>query len=295
MKIHVRFCLWVLGKLRTIKEIVFRNHRQELLKGLITSCNLQASLYAFVLTIIGFRYYAPVAWGTAILSAIIFAGITSSIMSFNIFVDRQHDTKKGKMFASLHPRELFYFWSLLSSLTLMVLAVLFALAPAAAGLSLVVWALGLFYSFVPHWYRINNIIVAFCSASPVLAAAAHHWSMHGTTVSIFFTLFMMIMTREIYLDMRDQEYDKGYKETIPVRKGHISATFSLLGMNHFWVLPLLFYPNYGLWFWIPAGIGAAAIQAVHGLSMLHPDRIVLAKRIMNWVIRLLLVTALITQ
>lgn len=182
---------------------------------LLQTSHPHSGLYAAFAVVLGFRYFPYVPWKFGLLAATAFACVTSSIMSFNDWVDRFHDQKKGKLFASQHSEKLWQYWLLLSGLTAILLVSLAWFDPWPALFVASVWALGLLYSYVPHWYVWQNAIVAFCSASPMLVGAIHNRQFSLKPVLIFATLFWIILMSEVYLDIGDAKIDTGYKKNRP--------------------------------------------------------------------------------
>ena len=130
--------------------------------------------YAFLLTIASFVVRGEDAlWGVSILAGVVFWGLTMSIMLFNDWVDREHDLKKGKSFANEHADELIRYWVRLSSVTAMALVVLSWYSVPVASLCAMVWIVGVLYSYIPHWYLVQNIIVALCSGAPALVGSCY--------------------------------------------------------------------------------------------------------------------------
>lgn len=262
-------------------------------KGLFQASHFHTGLYAALITVIGFRFYSPIS-NVAIAFAATFALITWNIMSFNDWIDRFHDRKKDKMFASEHPRQLLRFWLALSTLALLFLITLSHLDPIPAVFVGAVWFLGLLYSYagILRWYLANNTVVAICSASPVLLGSILHRSFSYKPCLIFGALFCIILSREIYMDIRDIKIDKGYKATIPVIKGYVFAPFYLIGILYGWAVCLVLYPDP----WVKGmACTAAAVQFAHSRMFLSPKQYKTAKWMLDWVIRLLLITLLITQ
>src|SRR3989338_1864620 len=68
------------------------------LKQLVATSRPPTAVFAFVLTIISFRCFPETPWLLMVLTALSFACITASIMSYNDVVDCIRDLKKGKPF-----------------------------------------------------------------------------------------------------------------------------------------------------------------------------------------------------
>lgn len=273
--------------LRTLKRLL----------GFVVLCfqntsHPQTGVYAGILTLIAFRFHTPMPWALALLSAATFACITWSIMSYNSWIDRTHDRKKGKVFASKHSPELIKYWIGLSLLTATLLAIVARLSLQVALFCAGIWVLGLTYSHIPRWFFWQNAVVAICSASPALVGLVHTRQPNSNELSVFGALFFIVLTREVYLDMQDQKIDYDNKRTLPVVLGQPCATFHLLSVTYGWTLCLLLYPDWKIRILSVAG---AATQFIHARLFFQPSHSVLCKRILDWVIVLLLLGVLLTQ
>ena len=103
-----------------------------MIKQLIATIRPLTSVFAALLTVVGFRFFHPVPVVLTALLVLAFAGITASIMSFNDYVDRHHDKKKGKSFASENTQKLIRFWGVLSGATALILIAVSAINPRVA-------------------------------------------------------------------------------------------------------------------------------------------------------------------
>ena len=178
-------------------------------------------LYALSWTVMGYHLmHLQLPSVMIALNAIAFALITGNIMMFNDIVDRFHDVKKGKRFAYDHPATIRLAWRLMSTFIVILLIALSHQHALVAAFCAGVWWVGLAYSFVPHWYIVQNALVAGCSASPVLCGSVvyGHWSSSASIAAII--LFGMIILREITKDIEDVAFDPGYKASIPVVTAH---------------------------------------------------------------------------
>lgn len=109
---------------------------------------------------------------------------------------------------------------------------------------------------------------------------------------IFGAFFFIILIREVYKDMEDQNIDAGYKVTIPLIVGHRQATLRVIALTFFWVGCLAVYPHK----LFPAiALVAMGNQFVHIQMLTRPDRVLGAKQLLDWVIRLLMIAILLTQ
>lgn len=265
-------------------------------KGLLATSHKKPGPYAAVLTLIGFGFYA-MAWVPALLSALSYLGITMSIMSFNDYIDRFHDRKKGKFFASEHTEELSIYLYFLCGITSFLLSGLALFSYQTAIFCLTVWIFGLLYSYARRMLLFQNCIVAACSASPILAGMVYHGYLLLKPSVIFVSLFFLILRKEIYLDTKDSQIDEGYKATLPVRNGNIMTAFDTIPMVYAWSIPLLLYPS--RWVQVPVFLAAAVSQAMHGLlfsgALTGKQRAQACVNMTDAVIALLLVCAFITE
>jgi 4-hydroxybenzoate polyprenyltransferase len=265
------------------------------LKNVISAGRPITGAYAFLLTIIGFRLGGEARSLECGLAATIFAFVTMSIMIFNDYIDRNHDRKKGKLAVSENPKKFLYYWCGLNILTLAVLAGLIWLNIWAALFCMLVWIVGICYSFIPNWYLVQNLIVAACSASPVLCG--YRKDSNLASIIIIFLLFAsLIYISEIYKDTKDRVIDKGYKETMPVRLGH-KRTFSRIILAQFIpaALMLMLFTIHGnraiMWLMLTTMPLLAFQQAT---TLLHPELIRRPITTLRGIIVILLIVILFT-
>lgn len=263
-----------------------------MIKRLLETSRPVTGLFAGLLTVAGFRYFSPTSWALVILTAVGFTGITWSVMTFNDLVDKEHDRKKNKNFVSEHFQEVHTYWKRINAITAVILLYASSIDFNVAWFCAVVWVMGLLYSYVPHWYIVQNLIVALCSASPVLLGPIHHRDLPFKPLLVFVAFVFIIFIREVYKDMEDSNIDAGYKVTMPVVVGHKRATLRVIVLTHGWVACLAVYPNY----WFPAiATLATASQFIHIQMFNRPHRVLGAKQVLDWVIRLLMFAVLLTQ
>lgn len=186
-------------------------------KELLKTSRLHTAMYAFLLTIIGFKLADPASRIVAIKSAFVFFGITSSIMVFNDLKDRTSDALKGKDFVFHNYRLVLFYWAILSIGIVAAMGFLSLISPAVASFCMTIWLLGIAYSYLRKAYILQNAIVALCSASPVLCGAIHRNSTPADVVLVFLSLFLIIFSREILDDAKDKNSDIGNKTTIPIK------------------------------------------------------------------------------
>ena len=212
--------------------------RQEL----VASSRPLSGVFAFILTVVGFKILnLPLL--PAIPIALVFCGITLSIMVFNDLMDKHRDVKKGKTLASRYPWHVFRVWKWTSgiSLALLILTVVFWWKLALFALA--VWVLGLVYSVEKLSYPLNNLLVAFCAASPVLMGALYGNHLGIETVLVFTIIFGIITVREMIKDIADSESDLGYKDTLPTQIGKSGAWLHAGRLCYPLCMVICVYPN----------------------------------------------------
>jgi hypothetical protein len=64
------------------------------IKQLIATGRPDTGLYAFLLSLVSFGFFGWSNWATGLFTALVFALLTMSIMTFNDYVDRNHDVQK---------------------------------------------------------------------------------------------------------------------------------------------------------------------------------------------------------
>jgi len=191
--------------------------RSALLYELYQTGRPSTGLYAFIATTIGFAGL-QIAWSTVLVSAVTFACLTMSIMTFNDIADRKRDAlpDKARDFALRHLVAMRTFWLLGATVVGVLLVYLHTLQPSAAYFCAAVWALGLGYSFTPKLFLFQKLLVALCSASPILCGgyAAGVWQVDH--VASFRLMLLVIIFNEFLKDVPDRYGDVGHKNTVPV-------------------------------------------------------------------------------
>ncbi len=198
-------------------------------------------------------------------------------MVFNDWIDRGHDVKKKKYLAHDNPRAFWRFWLRLSTFTSTTLLFTLWHSPLVGAFGGLVWLVGLLYSYVPHRYVAQNLIVAFCSCSPALLGCVYHADYQRAPISVALVLFFVILNREVYKDLEDVAFDHGYKRTLPTVIG-ITNTVKRIPLIVFgWASSLILHPS----FWVKA-------LALFSLLPLTKDNL-------DWLIRCLFIVVLVTQ
>ncbi len=209
---------------------------------IIRSLRPFTGLYAFVFTIIGFRFFS-LTWLPAITTGLMFVGATWSVMVWNDLVDKERDVKKGKMFAFLHPYLAHKIWWQINKVTILLLFVCAIVSWQLALLSVVVWLLGIGYSVLKPRYPWNNVLVAFCSASPVLAGMTYFGVFSGKVFLLFLIVFFTITITELIKDIQDMEGDVGYKSTLPTQSGKFTAVVVAIFLCWLPIVGTILYPS----------------------------------------------------
>lgn len=249
-------------------------------------------VYAFLATLIGFGYYEGAPWMVRLLAATVFAGLTMSIMSFNDWVDRWHDCKKGKTFASEHPDQLFRYWLGLSATTAFLVGGLMISDVRTALFCVLVWVVGLLYSYIPHWYVVQNMVVAVCSGSPALCGAIYHHELTTGSVATFLMFSSLLFINELYKDIEDVKVDSGYKVTVPIVLGHGLTILCLFALCFLPAVVMVFHPN--PWVWKVGLVGLPLLQFDNAMLLRHPQLIGRPKSTLRWILKILLGVLVIT-
>lgn len=252
-----------------------------------------AGLFGLVFPLVGFALYGEVPWNIGVTTAIAFAGLTMSIMVFNDWKDREHDRKKGKCFASEHSAALCSYWVWLSAVTGMFLLWLAMQDIHVAALCAVVWCVGIAYSYVPHWYLVQNVIVAVCASSPALCGAVYYGSVNAECALTFLLFMSLLFMAEVYKDIEDAPIDSGYKATLPVRIGHIPTVCCLIGLTYIPAMLAVLHPN--PWVLRVMYVGAPLLVFSQACMLLNPERVGQTRQVMNWIVTALLLVLLMTS
>lgn len=211
-------------------------------RELLRTARAHTGMFAFVLTLVGFKLL-DLPWLGAIATGLGFVGATWSIMVLNDLMDRERDTKKNKWVAARFPWSVFILWQRISVLNGAWLLLAGVLSWKAALFCSAVWVLGLLYSVERSSYPLNNLTVAFCSASPVLAGAVYSAEVSVKVWLVFGIVSSTIMVTEIIKDIKDRKDDVGYKDTLAVRSGRIVASFQATALCYVPVTFIVLYPN----------------------------------------------------
>jgi len=249
------------------------------------------ALYAGVAVLAGFKMAAGINW-SAIVVALTFSLVTASIMVFNDIVERKHDRVKNKNFC--HE----YTWSVISVFALsciIISTLLLIIAYIDSAVSLLVasiWIIGLLYSFrfVRKLYLVQNVIVAICSASPILCGAIYTKSITSSVLLVFCSLTVLVLIREFLKDVEDVKSDSGYKETLPTRKGATTTVSVILVLVFVATALLVVSPIRSVRM---TAYGLALVQFIAGLALLHPERCRFVKYGIDIVLSFILLTILI--
>ncbi len=227
-------------------------------------------------------------------------------MTYNDYVDRFRDRLKGKWFATLYEKELRLYHLVVTVLVLSGILSLRILDLKIAIFCGTIWVMGLLYSHIPQWYVFNTEVVAVCSASPVLLGIVYYGEIRFEPWWLFVIFVSVISIREVYKDIEDAPFDRGFKATIPLKRG---IPLTILGLFSLIYLPaglLLIYP--ALWVKAIAFVfaplaWAQAMLFTRLFSWFDPDQrmrqidagVKLCKEILNWIIPGILVMAFVSE
>lgn len=239
-------------------------------------------VYAFLLTLVSFKFFQWDSWNIGLFAGLIFGVLTMSIMRFNDLVDGQNDYRKGKTFAYDHQSSLKFFWVVEAVVLVVALALLalwsWELALFCAG----VWIAGLWYSFIPHWYILQNILVALCSGSPALCAIVYFGHLEVSSLATFCLFTSLIWVSEVHKDIEDRRTDVGYKITLPTQLGSEKSVLLLIASLH--IVAAMFFWHPIVWLQLVALTLVPKMAYEQGLALLNHVRIDLPMATMNRVI-----------
>jgi len=225
-----------------------KNYYLTLLVKLIATGRPSTGVYAFLLTLLGFKYISWEGWLIGISAAFVFALVAMSIMTFNDIVDAPNDRRKLKLFASDNRGALIVFWLIESVVIALALIWVMTSSLWLGIFCATVWIVGLGYSFIPHWYVVQNIIVALCSGSPALCAAIYTNHLDKWSVTTFALFVSIIWLNECYKDSQDETTDRGYKKTLPTELGWDESWLRLVSALHIVGAVFFWHPNWWLQF-----------------------------------------------
>lgn len=211
-------------------------------RDLMVSCRPHTGLFAFVLTLVGFKILKlPLL--PAVPIALAFCGITLSIMVFNDLMDRHNDVNKSKTLASHYPWHIFRIWKWTSGTTMIILLITAVFWWKIALFCGVIWVMGLVYSIEKLPYPVNNLLVALCSGSPALVGMiqAEHWNLK--VVFLFFIVSTTIVVMETVKDMQDKNADIGHKDTLATRVAWPTAAMQTVLLCYLPIIGVMLYPN----------------------------------------------------
>ena len=219
-------------------------------------------LYAFVVCFHGFGWTY---WNVSLLVSVVVGLMMMSAMTFNDYIDRHHDRKKGKVFVSDHADVVRKFWLASALLISFLVIVLFTITPSVALFCFTLWVVALVYSFVPNWFVVQNMIVAFCSGCPVLCGMIYAGVWQKESFAVFAIFACLVWYNEVAMDIEDRDSDFGYKDTLPVRLGPLTTARILFCSIPIVTLPYFFHPNVLM---MGVGIGALFYLAQQQLRMI---------------------------
>lgn len=211
-------------------------------RDLLRSCRPHTGLFAFVLTIVGFKIL-KLSLLSAVPIALAFCGITLSIMVFNDLMDKHRDVNKGKTLASRYPWHIFRTWKWVSGITMITLLITAVFWWKLALFCGIIWVLGLIYSVEKLSYPVNNLLVALCSGSPALVGMiqAERWDLK--VLFLFFIVSTTIVVMETVKDMQDKDADIGHKDTLATRVAWPMAAMQAVLLCYLPIIGVALYPN----------------------------------------------------
>ena len=175
--------------------------------------------------VLTFMFYLRDEFGWACFGAgCVAALLTSAIMVWNDYFDREHDVQKGRTLAYRDPRAFLIYVVLIWGASVAGIFVT-ALDNRAAGLVLIAMAVvGWFYG----WFRtvpfMSGMAVALSFGGLVPLAASYAPGVATFDVWLLFVcVTAMAYGRETIADLDDIAIDQGYKATLPVMIGEVRA------------------------------------------------------------------------
>ena len=99
------------------------------------------------------------------------------------------------------------------------------------------------YSSASISYPLNNLLVAFCSASPVLVGVAYSSRFGLKSLLLFAIVFGTVAISEVIKDIADIEVDKGCKDTFATRVGKFQAGLHAARLGYPLCMIACIYPN----------------------------------------------------
>lgn len=247
-------------------------------------------LYAFVLSLISFGFYEGAPWLVPVLAGLTYAGLTMNIMVFNDWADRENDRKKGRLFASEHPRALMRYWLYLAGATALTLVSTAYWSVPLALFTTLVWVAGLAYSYTQQRIFWNNAIVAACSGSPALCGTVFHGEIRWIAVCTFGIFTTLIFINEIFKDVEDTRGDRGYKATMATEWSIKLALWYSIVLMYAPAILLAWHPN--VWVMRIGWIACGWITLEQSAAFLHPQWIGRPMRAMRFALQALLVALL---
>ena len=231
--------------------------------SLIMTTRPHTGVFSFLLTIIGFRSQG-LPWMPAIIAGAGFALGTLSIMTFNDFIDRHRDVEKGKALAFDFPRDVYFLWVSMSKVTFLILVAETMFSWRTAIFISAVLVAGHLYSVLKLRHPWNNLLVAVCSGSPVLAGMVYLGEWVLASLYMFAVVTSFIFMNEMVKDSQDMEGDVGYKTTFATSYGRW-PTFVFVML--FVYIVLLVLALSGNWMILCAGVLLAGYQYCMGVSV----------------------------
>jgi 4-hydroxybenzoate polyprenyltransferase len=247
-------------------------------------------VFAAVLTFTGFSFYLQTDWTLAVFTAISGFVFTISIMIHNDVIDSQHDHKKGKHFASEHRSKLKHYDILLIALSLLLIGLICFCDLRLGIFCLACFLPGIIYSHIIRLFLVNQLIVAVCSAAPVLCGMISQWSYQPKAMIAFLIFCSLIFIRELYKDIEDRIIDAGYKATIPTKLGHTASVLYSFALCYLPVVFILLFPNFYVRI---VAILMAVVEFRQAMMLFDPKKVIKAKKTISFVLFVLLLAMLI--
>lgn len=259
---------------------------------LLKSARPISCVFSVVATLIGFYALDQNDSSTDSLVIFVVSSIsmlaTASVMLFNDYIDAAHDLKKGKYFAFENRIILLNAWKAVSCFALIGLLFIIHLDPYLGILCIMIYALGLVYSFSRKCFLLQNILVGLCATSPLIFGSVYYRFPSDSPLLPGASILLSILIGEVMKDLRDVEIDVGYKNTIPVIYSEV-ATRIIVGILATGSLMLL-----ALWHLLALSAAAPLLLPIaYGLGLVRKIPSIIIERAADVSITLVLAAILI--
>lgn len=138
-------------------------------------------------------------------------------MIWNDYHDRSIDKQSGKVWSYYHPKQTLYAAGVMALFSSFGVWHIFGQSRLQSIILGMILLGSIGYVYMQRQPVLKNVFVAVLSASLVLLPKIENVSV--ARVILFYYVFFLISSRELWKDIVDIEYDTGYKHTIPIALG----------------------------------------------------------------------------